>query len=276
MFERCPVHFFLENQLLPTNKTHRKGYYIVPLRLALFPNQQPYLANHSIMSARIDLSSRANLCSLGGIDRTKPAILEPYMSRAEWDRFCNDIDRAVQPVHFWNYLSLGSFYITFLTFCVCIFIQIISIATTDRLESGPPSLMLFIIPLSSAVVATIGICLFSWKALEASLAIEHVCRATSNRKPQMSFHVRYERYFHRSFLSNHHGHSGLSVTQYIEVCINQNAAQDSLETALYPLSDRRRAIEGTAANRLENLERAKRHMTQKEYDEKRAEILSSL
>lgn len=252
-------------------------------------------------SARIDLSSRGSVCSMGGIDRTKPAILDPYLSNVEWDKFCNDVDQVLKPVHFWNKVALGFFGVTFLTFLICIIVQFATMSSNNPFEEddddGIPGATLFIIPVVSMIIGGVGMCLFSYKASKASLELERVCRETSQHQPRLSFHVRYERHFFSSYGGtsvgvgvhdhhHHHHHSHSTTTQYIEVSINPNTVQvvtlqqQPMATTL-GVGDPELAYNAnnagtTTAERFENLEKAKPFMTEKEYQEKRAEILASM
>jgi hypothetical protein len=44
------------------------------------------------------LSARIDVCDVTHrVDREMPDILEPYMTRSEWETFCNDLEEAMQP-----------------------------------------------------------------------------------------------------------------------------------------------------------------------------------
>lgn len=254
-------------------------------------------------SARIDLSSRSAVCSLGGIDRTKPAILAPYMSQPMWDQFCNEIDDVLRPVHFWSKVAMACFGATFLTFLVVIIIQIVSVTTSDPFggdnpfdddffgdnNSGPGVPILFLIPFGSVIIGMTGMCFFAYKASQASLEIEKVCKKTSEQQPHLSFHVRYDRHFYHSsgFSSgghhHHHGsHTSSSVDQYIEVSIDSSTTAVPV-TITNPYTTTSATLpsytsnQGTsAAERLADLEKARAYMTDQEYERKRADILASM
>ena len=215
-------------------------------------------------SARIELSNGAGPCARAEIDRTKPAILRSYIGDDEWDQFCNQIDKTLQPINCATMLYWGVVGVFFVVFFGIFLFFFLNVAGCNP-RQGPctqPSPIVFIIPLF-LMLALFGVMCFS--GAQASMAQESVkkrCQDLSKQHPQLSFHVRYEFHYFRNggnFLSN--------STQYIDVSIDHNNSD--------PIGTGTNEISG-AAKRLKDLKALKHHLSQEEYDKKRDEILDSV
>lgn len=236
-------------------------------------------------SARIDLSSN-------GIDRTKPAIMDPYMPDDQWNTFCDDVDNSLRPIKEALKIHSIGFKLTPVIFLIFMIISFVTVFS----GGGFSIFILFIIPIVFflATAATSRHLFHSMSKIKTEL--ERICKNTSDKQPFLSFHIRYEmhpRYYMNSYNSSHNG-SNYHTTQYIEVLINdQNINMDpeivipeatvvsatNIEPSA-PYVDDLEAAENkknnTPEERLQTLEQMKHLLTQKEYENKRAEILSEI
>ena len=244
-------------------------------------------------SARIDLSSKG-VCS-AGIDRTMPAIMDPYMQDFEWKLFCDEIDAALRPVNMAQQLSLGFFGLTFVTFFIVMIVGFASFANdfgefpdTEDSDNGSVA-VLFVLPAAMIFLGMAFTCFAGYKSSQALTSIQDICKDTSDRQPRLSFHVRYERTYFRSYsgmghhdhgVGHHHGHVRSHTTQYIEVSINQNTSPLATHVPVATQNGNGGAVGNTTgyttAERLAELDKVRNILSPEEYENKRAEIIADL
>uniref|UniRef100_A0A7S1BK59 Uncharacterized protein n=1 Tax=Corethron hystrix TaxID=216773 RepID=A0A7S1BK59_9STRA len=252
------------------------------------------------MSARIDLSSGggfSNWKQMCRIGRTKPAIIDHYMSGTEWTEFCDDIDEALEPLNRASKYSTIAFFVAFVSAIISMIFFAITIFSKqkDLMPSfdgtsfddnfgsfdddfGPPRGIFygFGIIFVTVIISVAFTCNTGYKWQKSSEDIEEICAETSERQPRLSFHVRFERYY------TFHGDEAKShVNQYIEVLINQQGMHTELEpVAPYAPASSPYVVaaipDDTVQQRLKELEEVKHLLTEIEYSDKRTEILTDL
>jgi len=228
-------------------------------------------------SARIELASGTYCGSGGGIDQTKPAILQPYLQDREWEKFCSEIDAALEPANTAKKFSIGIFGVTFI-----ILLGVMLTAFLSMSPAGPP---IFVLPAIMVVVAIISFACSSCVMRAVKVKMQKICQSISHSHPQLSFHVRFER--HRRGRNN-----DSCTTQYIEVSINNtgnnvpnnnnNTGNNNNHNTEIPMAqaDAICVADSTAhaspAERLAELDKMKYSLTQGEFETKRAQILDSV
>ncbi len=247
------------------------------------------------MSTRIDiLGQRGGIHAQPGknviIDRKFPGILNGRMSEFEWTSFCDNVDRAIAPIGpLKTQLSRGAMRGGVLMFA---FFAVIAVLVTTRVLSDkihmilPPLFIVFMI-----VPTVLSFRRFKLVAVQLSKImadLEAVCQAESDKRSDVSFHVRAESYQTSSKRS--------STINYIECSVGNagtgglSAMEAGLGGAINPPvatpvvggSSMFESLSGNvstqqnAAQRLADLEGIKALITEEEYDTKRKEILDSL
>uniref|UniRef100_A0A7S1BJY7 Uncharacterized protein n=1 Tax=Corethron hystrix TaxID=216773 RepID=A0A7S1BJY7_9STRA len=239
------------------------------------------------MSARIDLSGGwSNWKQMFLIGRTKPAIIDHYMSGTEWTEFCDDIDEALEPLNRASKYSAIAFLLTFVSTIISMSVYMITMfsktfGTSLDDDFGPPrgqNLIFYVIGIIfvTVIISAAFNCNTGYKWQKSSEDIEEICAETSERQPRLSFHVRFERYY-----TFHGGDAKSHVNQYIEVLINQQGMHTELEpVAPYAPASSPYVVaaipDDTVQQRLKELEEVKHLLTEIEYSDKRTEILTDL
>mmetsp|Transcript_10322 Transcript_10322/g.15855 ORF Transcript_10322/g.15855 Transcript_10322/m.15855 type:complete len:256 (+) Transcript_10322:199-966(+) len=253
-------------------------------------------------SARIDLGTGATGgCCAIGIDRTKPAILDPYMPVNDWNTFCDEIDQAFNPMAVAMKISMVATALMFVSFFLVFITGFLRIGNSGAIS---PFTFTFI-PVIFMVLLIGTMCYLSYRSQTTLSEIQKICAETSQRQPSLSFHVRYEYHYYHSSHNNDHHHGESRKTNYIEVSINTTGevamgeAEITVEpavatpvlvdkvdpfivpaTATAPVEDLYSTLESGSKKipkqRLEDLEKTKDLLTEKEYKEKRKEILADL
>jgi len=229
-------------------------------------------------SARIELTSGTR-CGSAGIDQTKPAILQPYLQDREWEKFCSEIDAALEPANTAKKISIGIFGVTFI-----ILLGVMLTAFLSMSPAGPP---IFVLPAIMVVVAIISFACSSCVMRAVKVKMQKICQSISHSHPQLSFHVRFER--HRRGRNNNS-----CTTQYIAVSINNTGNNvpnnnnntgnnNNHNTTEIPMAqaDVIGVADSTAhasspAERLAELDKMKYSLTTGEFETKRAQILDSV
>lgn len=204
-------------------------------------------------SARIDLGpggATGGFCAIG-IDRTKPAILDPYMPVNDWNTFCDEIDQALHPMAIAMKIVMVAFGLSFVSVLLVVVTGFLSFGNFDATIS--PFTFMFI-PFIFMLLAMGAMCYQMYRAHTTLSEIQKICAETSQRQPNLSFHVRYEyRYSHSynyygrrpNYVYGHHHahhynphghHSHARTTNYIEVSINTtgDVATGEAEIAVEP------------------------------------------
>lgn len=278
-------------------------------------------------SARIDIyGGQHGLCNTNGItvSRTMPAILSSStISTIEWNTFCDQLDMALKPAATMKKVMMASMFILPVIFII---LAITSFASFSS-GGGGFGFTGFII---GAVVMFGGFALMAFVMMSArtkiSSGLRKVCDETSAKHPDVSFHVRYET---RLWGMNGYGYGGggyygggyhggnsnvhMSTTEYIEVYVNNTAANNTTATTAATTIPTVNAVSATPAvqayvvgvpsappkadivdpeipvvgdggqqkkrsaeERMRELEGMKSLLTEEEYQRKRAEILSDV
>lgn len=221
-------------------------------------------------SARIDLSNGAGWGN--AIDRTKPAILNNYMSDYEWEAFCEEIDTAMKPVNKVMMISMGFFGLVCIAFIVS-FIMVFARISDPYINSGHHPFVIFALPAAIILMCMLVFCYAAVVSTNARGVMQSVCASTSQRQPRLTFHVRYE----RSYSSYHsHHHHGSHTAQYIEVSIDHHHVTIPTGTDTEPDIVTGTGAVATATDRLTELEKARHLLSPAEYDAKRTEIVNQL
>ena len=232
-------------------------------------------------SARIELTSGTCCGSAGSIDQTKPAILQPYLQDREWEKFCSEIDAALEPANTAKKISIGIFGVTFI-----ILLGVMLSAFLSMSPAGPP---IFVLPAIMVVVAIISFACSSCVMRAVKVKMQKICQSISHSHPQLSFHVCFERHS-----GGHNQSYATRTTQYIAVSINNtgnnnvpnnnnnnNTGNNNHNTEI-PMAqaDAICVADSTAhaspAERLAELDKMKYSLTTGEFETKRAQILDSV
>ena len=229
-------------------------------------------------SARIELTSGTCCGSAGSIDQTKPAILQPYLQDREWEKFCSEIDAALEPANTAKTISMGIFGVTFIIF--------LGVMLSGFLSMGLEDTPIFVLPAVMMVVVFISFACYFCVMCAVKAKMQQICQSISHCHPQLSFHVRFERY--------RGGRNNSYTTQYIAVSINNtgnnvpnnnnnnNTGNNNHNTEI-PMAqaDAICVADSTAhasspAERLAELDKMKYSLTTGEFETKRAQILDSV
>lgn len=240
-------------------------------------------------TARIGLNNGSSCVKAYGIDRSRPAIMNDYMSDYEWEQFCDEIDNALAGMNLHQTFQLIAATLTLVTFIVTFAIAFASFGT----PGGSPTFAIFTLPLIAMNCAIAIVCYGRTLANKAKNEMQVVCVDTSTKQPRLSFHVRYEyQYYSRHYDGgsrmfnnghHHHGHDHTSVhtTQYIEVSINQDTVTIPIGAApvfatAAPTATGVGTGVTTAADRLAELDKIKYLLSPSEYEEKRTQIIKEM
>jgi len=246
------------------------------------------------------------------IDRKFPGILNGRMSELEWTSFCDNVDRAIEPI--------GPLKTQLRREVMCggvlmfAFFAVLAILVTTRVLSNkmhlflPPLFILFTI-----VPAVLSYRRFKLVAMQLSKVmadLEAVCETESDKRSEVSFYVKDESYQTSSRKASTIIYIGCSVGNADDVALSAMEAffggggmnpsiatlvvggssmfeslsgnVSSQPNAAQRLADLFESLSGNvssqpnAAQRLADLEGIKALISEEEYDAKRKEILDSL
>ena len=211
---------------------------------------------------RISLASEGDgLCGDAGIEAHKPAVMEPYLNDEEWDVFCEKVNGAIRPIHTIRRCAITAFALTFVSLVVVIFAPLFighhhhhhnDDHPNGSANSGP---MIFVLP-TAMVLLTMGVFIYgATKSKEIQKDIQTICDELSAKHPKLVMTVRYDAHYSASDVR-------ARATQYIDV-----------STSAQP---RHGAVHASHAKRLAQLDQMKHMLTQREYAEKRSEILTGV
>jgi len=232
-------------------------------------------------SARIELTS-GTCCGSAGIDQTKPAILRPYLQDCEWEKFCSEMDAALEPANTASKISMGIFGVTFIIFLGVILSGFLSMSSEGSPIIGPDGFHpIIVLPVVMMVVVIISFACSGCVMSAVKVKMQQICQSISHSHPELSFHVCFERHSG--------GDNNSYTTQYIAVSINNtgnnvpnnNTGNNNHNTEI-PMAqaDAICVADSTAhaspAERLAELDKMKHSLTKGEYETKRAQILDSV
>jgi len=245
-------------------------------------------------SARVDfdgLYSGAGLCQKFTpvqINRTFPAILNGHLSMHTWNEFCNRVDEALVPANkAKKRLGVGIKLFFGLSFTL-VLVQILLISV----DMGPSIPFLFFFAV--AILMLSFSCLTAKMACSTSGAFEEVkrvCTEMSNRYPDVSINVR-DQFVGPYILTTGpssdvhtitNTRTGVSSMHYIEVSVSSSGDASeptfnlsTMENGLNFNNGSGISSQKSIAQRLEELDKARLHLTDKEYLDKRQAILADL
>jgi hypothetical protein len=238
-------------------------------------------------TARIGLNNGSSCVKSYGIDQTRPAIMNDYISDYEWEQFCDEIDNALAGMNLHQTFQMIATGLTLVTFIVSFAVSYANFGTP-----GSPSFAIFALPAISIVCAIAIVCYGSTLAVKAKNEMQAACvTTTSTKQPRLSFHVRYEYHYSRRYggssFSNDgnyggHNHTSVHTTQYIEVSINQDTvtipigAAPAYAAATAPTTTGVGTGATTATDRLVELDKIKHLLSPSEYEEKRTQIIKEM
>jgi len=260
-------------------------------------------------SARIDFEGQ-----YGGIDccapqpfkisKTKPAILDGRMTNLEWTSFCERIDAALHPLNklrrFAGYATIV-LVMAFIAVPVAVAIRSINNFNSPYGSSNSPNIAAFIIGPLVAMCGLVSIhCFIAKKSNSVMEDLQTICDGVSKQLPRLSFHVRFERQYYNYYRSyDQYGNTGSHTTNYIEVIVagDSTAAPYAGDSTVVPYATAIAPVvlpcptapemespsfagnassDHSPAERLATLEAMKPYLSDKEYSEKRTEILDGV
>jgi hypothetical protein len=255
-------------------------------------------------SAIISLQTGHSCTKSYGIDKTMPAIMNGKVPQSDWTAFCEQVENELQPLSNMQ-LSFQTLFGFFLVGCIVVAISMI---VSFSLESASGVIfVLFLVPFAFAIsLFVFSICMAS-KVGTVFDNIQKICAETSKKSRIVSYHLRNDVIVGGYDMNTNTRHTYRNV--YIEVSIsdqhfNNNYASNYASN--YPSNDVATATAaaipvttlgyysppasnssyslyvssavemGTPEHRLNELEKIKHLLTPKEYETKRAEILSAV
>lgn len=265
------------------------------------------------MSAKISLSNAgwSKWRKIYRIDRTRPAIIESYMSDSQWDKFCDDVDEALAPAN-----RVQQVVVAFLIFAALIFFVPVVFSPewvpvwVSELVRDTIGLKAFLILYFVYMICLAGA---GWKSRRAGRDIRKICTETSaccERRPPPTFTVRFG-YLYNFFpggncltvsvdpLGTDAG-PGPDVEAFQNYCESETmhiapctptapyspyktvtapyvpTAPNAPSAPYEPEITAETGPENAVPQRIEALEKIKYLLTEQEYAEKRAEILAEL
>ena len=245
-------------------------------------------------SCRIDFTGQqGGLCVSEPIrvSRVQPAPLSQHMSSTAWNSFCDQIDKALEPLDKIKHIARIATFVFIAGFLCFMIIPFVSFATSDPWSgssTGPTFLLFLIGPLilMGGMVATQ--CFAASRGRAAMREVEAVCEDISKQYSALSFHVRFEYFVYRRYggynsygnnhTTYHHGGTSTHTTNFIEVNIADVEARGDMGIASAPPLVTASVVGGAerTAERLAELDNIRGMLSDEEYDRKRKEILDSL
>jgi len=193
------------------------------------------------------------------------------------------LEKAAKPAIRFQWLTpavfLGLFLVTVVIFAT-------TFGTADLSSSGPPIGPFVVVPV--IWVITMGGFFACACGIRSRITedLHSICERESQKYPNISFHLKEEQYYVHNMHSSSHG-GGYRTNYYIEILIAsqmtpsfQNAPAISPsyiqpDVEAVPIVAAEPEI-SSVASRLDQLEKVKHHLTAKEYEQKRLDILRSL
>ena len=205
-------------------------------------------------TARIDIT--ATLSDVH-VDRTKPAILENYMSDIAWNKFCDDIDRSMQ-----SFSGNGKRLAAFIVFTFIAFGAVVALSFSGLF--GDSNTLLYVVPAVAFPTFIVMVSLTMKRQKRMKAEIQQVLEDTSRTQPQLSFHWREE-----------YGWDGgdRRWNSYIEVSISGGAGNPYTSQASPFVAS---SAPKDVATRLQDLEKVKHLLSDQEYEDKRRDILNDV
>mmetsp|Transcript_15981 Transcript_15981/g.15378 ORF Transcript_15981/g.15378 Transcript_15981/m.15378 type:complete len:223 (+) Transcript_15981:57-725(+) len=222
------------------------------------------------MSTRIELNGQMKIGQIK-IERSFPGILNGQMSESEWTNFCDRVDQTLLPIADVRRKKRKMTLIFILL--MVIFFGVFAIFITG---SGGISFLPFL-PVVIIAPFIINVCFMirmSKKARETWTQLKQVCEDESNRRSNVSFHVRDEKiYMGRSAMLLNYiecsvgtGNYGVTAVPEVGSMFDQMMGNQSQAT-----QDSR-----SVADRLKDLEGLKPILSEEEYARKRKDILAEV
>ena len=236
------------------------------------------------------------------IDRTMPAILHGHLSAKDWTDFCNQHDEAAIP-------SIGSrslksfpalpFVLVFIAAVVTVILSGRREATRDPWSDSsfpvgiPIGMFLLMGTLISSCIC-FGI-VASRESEKFIAALKRLCEETSTKQSSLTFHFKSESFITPSVSDRREIRT--VDKYYIEVCIAETTVDASPIAAYYDaeiaiasapvhmsateyyapaLAMSSSEASHSAAERLQELEKIKNLLTEKEYEQKRDDIIAAV
>jgi len=154
-------------------------------------------AKIELYSVRGDAGAGGCCGNLYGIDRTKPAVLNDYMNDNDWQTFCDDVDKAMEPMNRIRKFMMIGCLLTLPSFLIVFVVAAINPVAAVAFVVFAPFVFIFTI---------IGLaCYASGISGRIQADIQQVCSKTSEKQSQLSFHVRFEySYYSRDYYSTYY------------------------------------------------------------------------
>ena len=235
------------------------------------------------------------------IDRTMPVILRGHMSAEDWTDFCNQHDEVAIPSVSSRSLSSFPAFPFVMIFIVAIVTLVISFrreATRDLWNTsfsvGIPIGMFLL--MGTLISSSICFMIVTSRESEKFIAaLKRFCEETSNKQSSLTFHFKSESFITPSGSDRHKIRT--ADKYYIEVCIAETTVDASPIASYYDpeiaiasaplhisatkyyepaLAMSSSEASHSAAERLQELEKIKSLLTEKEYEQKRDDIIAAV
>jgi len=243
-------------------------------------------ANPSGNAGRIDFDGQASGgCLPSGnvtINRTIPTILDGQLSISSWTLFCEDIDRALQPLtSIKKKFGIVAIIKSFATLSLFIFFMLAFIPfdyNPDRNVFNRRWLLITLIPLGVFLALFFVSNSLTSRYEEMIEEVKKICTKKSNEHSSMTFHLRDDIFTQQARVLV--SARGTSRTHYIEVIVG-----DGRETNVSNLEAGFNTIPSVAiesrgqtrvAQRLQELDGIRSLITEQEYQQKKQDILSNI
>ena len=264
---------------------------VPPCSTPILPSSREYnridtMASQAASTARVEIVTNPRPIH---IDRTLPSLLKPHLENNEWQSFCDEIDSSLATLN----RAFQSFQCCIRTgFAISVVIVVLYIVLVQALSVLREESFFFILPVFFILIVSKFVMIYNiGKTLsQAHSSIEVACDEMSLKKPSLSFILRHS--------PAKVGWGGLqkgrvdnfvqaTVNSHIEVVVKVDIAEvpvDDIDELQATSSGIPEVIAYTILNttasgaedRLEVLERIRHLLTDTEYQDKRAEILSAV
>jgi len=230
-------------------------------------------SNASANKERIDLDGQDSIREFT-VNRTIPTILHGRVSLSSWTVFCEDIDVALQSLgtiqKSCRYLTIAQFLGGFSTFLIIVLPFVVPV---HNLENSLRTYIIFLsIPIVMSLLCLVARCKLKSDYDDSLEEVRKICRKKSNERSDIAFYLRDDLLRAKNvvgFLERR--------PNYIEVIVGER-------TEAYDIEARRNGFssviqynsETAVAHRLEELEGIRSLIAEKEYKQKKKEILNDI
>lgn len=232
------------------------------------------LADQNHNTAQINIDGQSDNSGQATINKTFPILLNDRISQSSWTRFCEEVDRELEPLSgIRRTLKIANMVRSLVGFAIMVAIMLLVIPSGVNDYDGVSGLAIYMIILLVGIPLVLIVALSRYTSKlysrfqDVVTEVKEICTRKSNDDPEITFSVE-----QMPLLTN--GILRLSTQGMYQLCISiKVAGARGNETGMGGVGG---VVRGNTAERLQELDGIKSLLTAQEYEQKRQNILNSV